>query len=332
MREYNQTVNGKATIVSNGNTKLVGTTGTPKSIKYYSNMSVVSTDTGYTSLGQVSWNDNTQIQGASGKASLTKQYGKVMDGDINNFYDITNAVRNNGIITLTNVAHDPYGVNYDLKLSFTNTETGGSSIPSKVIIGRANDDSIEFDYYGGFLQKGINISSMQFVYHGTNIAVPVLVNSLLSDLDFGQGFDTNLGNQLSWTPSGSYVQIKGNEVSSVADHGAGSDYGYNWGTHHGTTASDFTDWNGFQSTPLGTLVLVGSGQNFYFNYKTDSFGHLGDPTKNDTGDYDGGVQFNLFGKGASLAQSPTPPIRKTTQVDYYNDVTSQKAAISFHLL
>ncbi|UXC69767.1 hypothetical protein N4627_03155 [Limosilactobacillus vaginalis] len=324
MREYNKTVNGKATIVSNGNTKLVGTTGTPKSIKYYSNMSVVSTDTGYTSLGQVSWNDNTQIQGASGKASLNKQYGKVMDGDINNFYDITNAVRNNGIITLTNVAHDPYGVNYDLKLSFTNTETGGSSIPSKVIIGRANDDSIEFDYYGGFRQKGINISSMQFVYHGTNIAVPVLVNSLFSDLDFGQGFDTNLGNQLSWTPSGSYVQIKGNEVSSVADHGAGSDYGYNWGTHHGTTATDFTDWNGFQSTPLGTLVLVGSGQNFYFNYKTDSFGHLGDPTKNETGDYDSGVQFNLFGKGASLAQSPTPPIRKTTQVHYYNDVTLKR--------
>ena len=43
LQEYNQTINGKPTIVSNGNTKLVGTTGTPGSIAYYSGMAVVTT-------------------------------------------------------------------------------------------------------------------------------------------------------------------------------------------------------------------------------------------------------------------------------------------------
>ena len=326
LEEYNQTVNGKPTIVSNGNTKLVGTTGTPGSIAYYSGMAVVTTDTGYTSLGQVSWNANTSLIGSSTKASLNEHQGKVADGNLSDFYDITDVVKNNGTITLTNVAHDGYGINYDLKLGFSNTYSGGT-LPggnrAQVIIGPANDGSIEFDFYGGYElgPNGINISSIQFVYHGTNVAVPVLMNSLFSDLDVSQSFDTNMGNVISWVAPDSNVSVSGDTYAANDDSGA----------------------TGFNSTPKGTGVMVGKGSNFYYHfYPSDhrrSNGAQGDAElTNKLGDF--GTQFNLFGNGASLAQSPTPPVRqfdpaptrKTTTTDYHNDVTSQKAAIPYYLI
>ena len=74
--------------------------------------------------------------------------------------------------------------------------------------------------------------------------------------------------------------------------------------------------------------MVGKGSNFYYHFYTGT--HNGLPA--DTGDFDNGTQFNLFGNGASLAQSPTPPVRqfdpaptrKTTSVHYHNDVTHAK--------
>ena len=299
---------------------------------------MVSTDTGYTSLGQITWNDNTKIIGGGGKFdyganTIPDSYWKAKMSpyahtDIINGTDtdITDAVHNNGTITLTNVANDAYGVSYDMKLSFTNTDSAsqkGAYYPSKVLIGRAPDDSIEFDFYGGFVEDednqvrrdpnaGLNISSIQFVYHGTNIAVPVFINTLVGDIDAKQMFDTNLGNQLSWTPSGSNVSISGS-----------------------TTASDINkDFDGFKSSPSGTALLVGAGNNFYYHFRNQ---YISTPTKAEqikagSGMYEGGVQFNLFGKGASLTQSPTMPIRQTTSVHFHNDVTSQKAAISLHLL
>ena len=331
LQKYNQTINGKPTIKSNGNTKLVGTTGAPGSIGYYSGMAVVSTDTGYTSLGQITWNDNTQVIGGGGKfdygpANIHSNYYKgyvtpyaptdIIDGTDT---DITDAVHNNRTITLTNVAHDGYGINYDLKLSFTNTDSvtqRGAWQPSKVVIGRAPDDSIEFDYYGGFQTNsdntirtdpnaGLNISNIQFVYHGTDIAAPVFINTLVGDIDAHQMFTTNLGNQLSWTPSGSNVSINGSSVSSD-----GEQYGF----------------NGFKSAPQGTALLVGAGTSFNYHFRTQSSKQATKDEADQAGDggQEGGVQFNLFGKGASLAQSPTPPIRQTTSAHYHNDVMTVK--------
>lgn len=311
LQEYNQTINGKPTIVSNGNTKLVGTTGTPGSIAYYSGMAVVTTDTGYTSLGQVSWNANTSLIGSSTKASLSEHQGKVADGNLSDFYDITDVVKNNGTITLTNVAHDGYGINYDLKLGFSNTYSGGT-LPggnkAQVIIGPANDGSIEFDFYGGYElgSNGINISSIQFVYHGTNVAVPVLMNSLFSDLDVSQSFDTNMGNVISWVASDSNVSISGNTYA----------------------AKDDSSSDGFKTAPKGTGVMIGTGSSFYYHFYNGSrYGFT--PDVNVPGGSDSGTQFNLFGRGTSLAHTPTPPVRqfdpaptrKTTSVHYHNDVT-----------
>lgn len=309
LEEYNQTVNGKPTIKSSGNIKLVGSTGAPGSLSYYAGMSVVTTDNSYTSLGQVSWGPNTSLIGTSKKASLLKYQGELSDGNLSDFYDITDVVHNNGTITLTNVVHDGYGINYDLKLGFSNTDSGTTAgHESKVIVGPANDGSIEFDFYGGFetANAGLNISSMQFVYHGTNVAAPVLVNSLFSDLDVWQSFDTNLGNALSWTSSNSGVSISGDSYQNT----------------------DHKGWNGFSSSPMGTGVMVGQGSNFYYHFYNGS--HNGfTPDVNVPGGADSGTQFNLFGNGASLAQSPTPPVRqfdpaptrKTTSVHYHNDVT-----------
>lgn len=305
LQEYNQTVNGKPTIASNGNTKLVGSTGTPGSLGYYSGMSVVTTDNSYTSLGQVSWGASTSLIGTSKKASLLNYQGKLSDGNLSDFYDITDVVHNNGTITLTNVVQDGYGINYDLKLGFSNTDSGTTAgHESKVIVGPASDGSIEFDFYGGFetANAGLNISSMQFVYHGTNVAAPVLVNSLFSDLDIWQSFDTNLGNALSWTSSNSGVSISGDSYQNT----------------------DHKGWNGFFSSPMGTGVMVGQGSNFYYHFYNGS--HNGfTPDVNIPGGADSGTQFNLFGNGASLAQSPTPPVpqsalaptRQTSSVHYH---------------
>lgn len=315
LQEYNQTINGKPTIVSNGNTKLVGTTRTPGSIGYYSGMAVVSTDTGYSSLGQVSWNANTSLIGSSTKASLNDKQGKIEDGNLSDFYDITDAVRNSSTITLTNVAHDGYGINYDLKLGFTNTYSGGAlpgGYKPQVIIGPANDGSIEFDFYGGYElgPNGINISSIQFVYHGTDVAAPVLMNSLFSDLDISQSFDTNMGNVLSWVAPDSNVTVSGNTYAAKDDSAS----------------------TGFESTPKGTGVMVGKGSNFYYHFYGSNHrrpdGAKDDQLFSNESKFDFGTQFNLFGNGASLAQSPTPPVRqfdpaptrKTTSVHYHNDV------------
>ena len=282
-------------------------------------MSVVSTDTGYTSLGQVSWNSNTQLIGTSKKVNLTDKQGKLADGDESNFYDITDIVHNNGTITLTNVTKDSYGNSYDLKLGFTNTDSP-MNVPSTVIIGPANDGSIEFDFYGGFetANAGVYISSLQFVYHGTNVAAPVLMNSLFSDLDVTHSFETNLGNKLSWTPSDSNVSIIGNTY----------------------LAKDDTDFQGFNSSPKGTGVMVGQGSNFYYRFYNGS--HNGRPagTGISADGFDNGTQFNLFGQGASLAQSPTPPIpqstpapsRKTSSVHYHYDTPSTFSLLYFRLL
>lgn len=324
LNEYNQKINGQPTVATGNNSvKLVGHTGSEKSINYYSGMSISADASaiGASALNKVSWNERTQIIGANGKASLDpKQYGQLNPSDnINNFYDITNVVRNGGTIKLTNVTTDNYGVSYDMKLTFTNTETTSETAPSKVIIGRAGDDSIEFDYYGGFRRTGINISDIQFVYSYTDAAVPVFVNSLFSDIDVGQGFSTNFGNKLSWTPSNSYVKIRGDDVSSTADNGAGANYGYNWNLRNGySSASEYTDWDGFNSAPYGTLLLAGAGDHFYFNYHSKGF--ASDVNFDDKKGYDGGIQFNLFGDGASLATTPTPPTPPTLEQKSKNNV------------
>ena len=320
LEEYNQTVNGKPTIASNGNIKLVGTTGTPGSLGYYGNMSVVTTDSSNYALGQISWGANTSLIGTSKKASLLDYQGKIVDGNESDFYDITDVVHNNGTITLTNVVKDAYGISYDLKLGFTDTDPGTTAgHKSTVIIGPANDGSIEFDFYGGYetANAGLNISSMQFVYHGTNVAVPVFINSVFGDLDIRQSFDTNLGNALSWASSDSNVSISGNTYA----------------------AKDDSSSDGFKTAPKGTGVMIGTGSSFYYHFYNGSrYGFT--PDVNVPGGSDSGTQFNLLGRGTSLAHTPTPPVRqfdpaptrKTTSVHYHNDVTSQKAAISFHLL
>ena len=309
LSEYNQKINGAPTIVSNGSVKLVGHTGAAGSIGYYSDMSIIADNlTGATTVKDVYWHDDSQLLGATKKASLSKNQGQIEDGDINDFYDITDTVKNNGSVTLTNAATDDYGFKYDLKLTFTNTYQGGdlpNGLKPQVIIGRANDGSIEFDFYGGYElgSDGINISSIQFMYHGTDIVVPnVLVNSLFSDLDISQSFDTNFGNLISWASPDSNVTISGNHYAAASD--------------------DAT--TGFETSPKGTGAMVGYGSSFNYYFHPSNFGRQNGPDfdKDFTNkpQFDVGTQFNLFGKGAALVQSPQPPLPPSLEQKSKNNI------------
>lgn len=324
---FDKTTNGLPTIVENGNTKLVGSTGKAGSLDYYKGVRVVSTQQGTVALDSIGWNSDSQLIGANGKASLNDYQGKLADGKLENFYDITNVIRNNGTITLTNAAVDSYGNKYDLQLSFANTERAkqaynNPNLPTKVIIGPADDGSIEFDFYGGIEVGGgsINITNLKFLYHGTSTPVNnVTFGTMFSDLDQGQHFTTDMGNVLTYTPNNSEVQISGGEYTS--------------------TNLDRDD-HGFKSTPLGTGIMVANGNNFHFQFWNADDKHGGSIEKpaNSNDKFDVGTQFNIFGKGTTLAQSPTAPFRQTTQTRYHYDKAMVKTpkvpatmAVNYHL-
>lgn len=304
---------------------------------YFKDLALKTNVDGATDLVWAGWGDKTQIIGAQGKADFGKQvsytdpqgqthtgtfYAGVSDGNPNNFYDITDQVHNNGSIVLTNAGWDGSQF-YDLKLNFKNTDNAqqrGQYGDSRVFIGQANDTSIEFDYYGGFMWNpdgsnngngGIDISDMQWLYHGTNTPVPkIIIGTLYSDLDFSQSFNTNLGNLLTWTPEDSHVSISGDKAHSDRDTSQQDAWG---------NTVYYTDWNGFNSAPAGTVMTVGSGNDFYYYFHNSD-----DPAaqmKDNATHSESGVQFNLFGKAAAVPLPPTAPTPKSTTVHYHYDVS-----------
>ncbi len=339
LADYNNAISNKKLLATGAQgTQLLGTLGTPGA-NYFKDLAL-KTNVDGVGLVWAGWGDKTQIIGAQGKADFGKQvsytdpqgqthtgtfYAGVSDGNPNNFYDITNQVHNNGSIVLTNAGWDGSQF-YDLKLNFKNTDNAqqhGRYGDSRVFIGQANDTSIEFDYYGGFVwgpdgnpnsNGGVDISSMQWLYHGTDTPVSkVIIGTLYSDLDFSQSFDTNLGNLLTWTPEGSHVSVSGNRFHSERD----TDHTDAWGNRR-----YYTDWNGFNSAPSGTAMTVGAGNNFYY-----FFHNADDPTVQDTSNAaqsEGGVQFNLFGKNAAVPLPPTAPTPKSTTIHYHYDVAEKE--------
>lgn len=326
------------TIASGSGTKLVGTLGTPGSINYYKNLGVLTDQVGKTVITDASWHDDSQIIGASGKADFgpkdlsykdldgttkwVNHYETVYDADPNNMYDITNAIHNNGTVTITNFGIDQYGIKYDLKLTFKNTDNASQSgiyFPSKVFMGHANDGSLEFDFYGGFARKdgdGVNISNLQFVYHGTDIPADTLIGTMYADLDMNQQFDTNLGNLIAYTPSDSHVSISGEHFESVRDQ----DVPDQW---HPGARSYYSAWNGFNSAPSGTALTVGTGTSYYYHFRNPTDPSIQKYNSNDTGNAagnEGGIQFNLFGKAATLVMPPTKPLPPSLEQKSKNNI------------
>ena len=305
LAEYNRklaALNSQPVIAQNGSVKLVGSTGTPGSLKYYAGISAINTNTGVIALSNLGWNADTTLIGTTKKASYKDSTAShLTTGDINKFYDITDIIRNGGSITLTNVGNDQYGRKYDLHISFANTDGGawGNTVThaSNAMVGPDYDGSIQFDYYGGFEMgtsngNGINMKDMYFTLHGNSTPVNVFTNVLFSDLDgSNQEFDTNLGNLIAWTPSDSKIVMTSN-------------------SHFEATEGSL---DGFNSSPNGTGVLLGQGNHFYYH-----FGAKGTPDQNWGNDV--GVQFNLFGQDASV-NSLIHPTRKTTQTNYHYDTS-----------
>lgn len=338
LADYNNTISNKKVLATGAQgTQLLGTLGEPGA-NYFKDLALKTNVDGATDLVWAGWGDKTQIIGAQGKADFGKQvsytdpqgnthtgtfYAGVSDGNPNNFYDITDQVHNNGSIVLTNAGWDGSQF-YDLKLNFKNTDNAqqrGQYGDSRVFIGQANDTSIEFDYYGGFMWNpdgsnngngGIDISDMQWLYHGTNTPVPkIIIGTLYSDLDFSQSFNTNLGNLLTWTPEDSHVSISGDKAHSDRDTSQQDAWG---------NTVYYTDWNGFNSAPAGTVMTVGSGNDFYYYFHNSD-----DPAaqmKDNATHSESGVQFNLFGKAAAVPLPPTAPTPASTTIHYHYDVSA----------
>ena len=284
----------------------MGSTGTPGSIEYFKDLAISydgSQFQGYIPLKSVSWNSDTTISSPIGNSIKKADFnhkGGLRDADERNFYDISDVVNHAGSIILTNAAVDQNGNKYDLKLTFA-----PNGADTDVFVGPANDGSIEFDYYiygkkAGEVKPNVSIANIQFLKPGTTTPVKVILNSLYSDLDFDQEMKTNLGNLLGWTPENSHVSITGDTYDSTAEHGP--------------------DAQGFDSSPYATVLTVGAGDSFYYNFGVSpAFDVSSEVPVSRDDNMNWGVQFNLFGQNNVLAM---PPARKTTDVNYHYDVAS----------
>lgn len=320
MADYNKQIaelNSQPVIAQKGNLKLVGVPGTTGSTAYYQALNVIGLTPGDLVMQNIGWHSNSELIGGNGKAVIYSGQMSLAGSDsLSNFYNITGTARSNGTITLTNAATDQYGRSFDLHLVFNNSgtpDTGNSNDPTNLIIGPSGaDGSIELDAYGGFHFSNVNIPDVYFTQHGSSDAANVTVISTFGDLDSNQFIKTSLGDGLSWVPS----------KSGVTDNGGG---------YFSAPANSF---DGYDSTPQGTLLLVGQGKHFNFTFGWDvndnpkSMYHFIHNTKDPFAYYgqknqETGYQFNLFGPSATT-KVVIPPVRETTQAHYHYDTKSVK--------
>lgn len=320
-------MNSQPVISQNGNLKLVGVPGSTGSTAYYQALNVIGLTPGDVVMQNIGWHSNSTLIGGNGAAVVYSGQMSVDSSDnLGSFYNITDTARSNGSITITNASTDQYGRSYDLHLTFNNSgtpDTGNSNDPTNLIIGPSGaDGSIELDAYGGFHFSNVNISDVYFTQHGSSNAANVTVISTFGDLDSNQFIKTSLGDGLSWVPS----------QSGVTDNGGGY------------FSAPTNAFDGYNSTPQGTLLLVGQGSHFNFTFGWDvndnpaSMYHYIRNTNDPFAVYTGGqghqetgYQFNLFGPSATT-KVVIPPVRATTVTHYNHDVTFQKAVIPHHLL
>lgn len=256
-------------------------------------------------LSNVKWNNNTQLSGQNliinheqdNPFNSIKDNTNFESPNLNNYqkahgkiwYDLTQMCKHSNTLTLTNIATDSNGHAVDMTLTFVPFDVlSNTTLEDKNVLTliKAPDNSLEFNMNSKKVTT-THIKNITFYYHNDPNRTPLNVglSSIVSDIDEGQSFDTNLGNQLNYNDSDSNVVVKDNNIS--------------------LKNKNIYDQQMY-SAPQGTIVLIGTGKNFNFDYHQMSTDDAKNIFNNKGQIYDRGTWFNLFGAKTSLNSITKP--------------------------
>lgn len=303
---------------------MIGELGKPGK-DYYSDISVLVTkDEADTDdiiwLQGVKWNEDTEILGDSDPIKTDTQTGLMGDvrikgsdfcgvldrntywtGQNSAYYDLTKVCQNSGSVTFTNVTTDSNGHKIDMTIRFSPfsvlPDTAiGDDASNLLMLFRAPDQSFEFNQNSRIVTK-LNLSEISFSYNDDKEHKPIHAGVVMmaSDIDGGQSIHTDFGNQMTYVDPDSNVFQDGDTFGIV----------------------DLTRNNldGLNSSPEGTVILVGIGQNFFYNFNQET---VENARKNATGAGDWDNQLNVFSRGfwlnlfgntttMNIVSKPVPP-------------------------
>lgn len=172
----------------------------------------------------------------------------------------------------------------------------GDDASNLLMLFRAPDQSFEFNQNSRIVTK-LNLSEISFSYNDDKEHKPIHAGVVImaSDIDGGQSIHTDFGNQMTYVDPDSNVFQDGDTFGIV----------------------DLTRNNldGLNSSLEGTVILVGIGQNFFYNFNQET---VENARKNATGAGDWDNQLNVFSRGfwlnlfgntttMNIVSKPVPP-------------------------
>lgn len=319
---------------SDGKLTLIGKTGEP-GVGYYDDISLLVTQD-YPELKDViwtqgiQWNDDTEILGdkdfliqvktkEGDITTLEGDKGKVRISGAPNifaldtktytaagntcYYDLTKVCQNSKAVTFTNVTTDSNDRKIDMVVRFSpfTMLPGAASISpdaqNLLMMFKAPDKSFEFNMNGTTVTQ-LNLSDISFVYHDDKERNMLNVGLVMiaSDIDGAQSFKTDMGNQIIYLDPDSNITRNGDCFKMI-------------------NLNKKYNCDGMNSSPLGTAVLAGTGEHFFYTYDQETVenakSNATDEDDWDWGDncYARGFWLNLFGNTTTMDihSKPLPP-------------------------
>lgn len=143
----------------------------------------------------------------------------------------------------------------------------------------------------------LNLSEISFSYHDDLTHTPVNAGFVMvaSDIDGAQSICTDMGNQMIYLDPDSNIEQRGDDLGMIDQSHA--------------------NYDGLNSSPSGTAILVGTGRHFFYTFKQES---VEDAKKNVSTPNDWDWASNTFGRGLwlnlfgnpttmNIVSKPTPP-------------------------
>ncbi|MGR8837942.1 hypothetical protein N2F28_07005 [Leuconostoc falkenbergense] len=288
------------------------------SLDYYKNFDVVvdgSKVKDFASVSDLGWNKDSKVT-AIGKTQVLNTDSSNFNAPSKDMYLIKDSNKGQQF-KIENVGTDKItGKKINAVVTFTNSVKSTSSDDHYLAVGKQDmdgqtNDSIRFEY--------LNVDGVKtkISYEYSDGKPANLVTAFaIGDIDFLQGQQTDFGNITQLNPKDNGLNIDENAPKGLT----------------GTYTPSAGGYDGFKSTPLGTVGLVGTGSSFTYNFMDNytTTSKSDDTTASNVISAQGGLvnawtnggtQFNLFGSSAALnvetpPVQPTPPTKETVKVSY----------------
>ncbi|WP_367366565.1 SspB-related isopeptide-forming adhesin [Leuconostoc pseudomesenteroides] len=288
------------------------------SLDYYKNFDVVVDGSKVKDIASVSdlgWNKDSKVT-AVGTTKVVNSTSDNFNAPSKDMYLIKNFDKGQQL-KIENVGTDKItGKKINAVVTFTNSVKSTSSDDHYLAVGKQDmdgqtNDSIRFEY--------LNVDGVKtkISYEYSDGKPANLVTAFaIGDIDFLQGQQTDFGNVTQLNPKDNGLNIDENAPKGLT----------------GTYTPSAGGYDGFNSTPLGTVGLVGTGSSFTYNFMDNytTTSKSDDTTSSNVISAQGGLvnawtnggtQFNLFGSSAALnvvtpPVKPTPPTKETVKASY----------------